>query len=574
MLALADGESKAHISTTIPTTRINKNGCIRYSKQEKKHLKAVTPRPFHSTTVEEVTTCLVFPVDGANYSNPLFPSGEGNIDKQSQPVQASAETDAFVSSFIATNISPRQTSTVGTSDPNRNPWQEVSRISNRHFLRSTGSFTSSQQELEKNSNSVIGTTNRSTACHPKPPRYPDYVSLLIRRSSFQTPLWSVSTKPEVDILVESGFFFTGNEDLVRCFQCGIGLKDWVKDDDVLSEHIKHSIDCNYLYEKLGKAEVLRLKTALTGQKSGGDSQQNASYSSVLPYRIRSPRYQAMEARKGSFATFPAHILIDHRTLAVSGLFFTGNGDLCRCFACDGGLKDWSTGDDPIQEHATYFPHCPYINQLKGPEYVSRLQASRRNSNTSPGLYMNGALSQNEMQGAALQRKATVQGNSLVATTQESTTGTMSKESQNSMAPLMDRLSIESEPCTVLASQIFQQLGYSESDVAAAMKDLERKGNTQPTSEDIVNAILDMQERANSHTGTEATNTNSVDLQTIVEENERLLEMVQCMLCVTGEPDILFLPCAHHRICQDCAQSLTKCPVCQQHIKEKVKTFRS
>lgn len=58
---------------------------------------------------------------------------------------------------------------------------------------------------------------------------------------------------------EDFLLFTENADLVRCFQCGIGLKDWVKEDDVVAEHIRHSIDCDFLYQKFGKTEVQRLK---------------------------------------------------------------------------------------------------------------------------------------------------------------------------------------------------------------------------------------------------------------------------------------------------------------------------
>lgn len=54
----------------------------------------------------------------------------------------------------------------------------------------------------------------------------------------------------------------GNGDLVRCFQCGIGLKDWIKDDDVMAEHIKYSSECDYLRQKIGKVEVDRLKVSV------------------------------------------------------------------------------------------------------------------------------------------------------------------------------------------------------------------------------------------------------------------------------------------------------------------------
>lgn len=63
---------------------------------------------------------------------------------------------------------------------------------------------------------------------------------------------------------------------------------------------------------------------------------------------------------------------------------TGDGDLCRCFTCDGGLKDWSSDDDPCKEHAKYFPNCEYMNQLKGKEYVEALQRERQTSAAEVG----------------------------------------------------------------------------------------------------------------------------------------------------------------------------------------------
>jgi hypothetical protein len=63
------------------------------------------------------------------------------------------------------------------------------------------------------------------------------------------------------------------------------------------------------------------------------------------------------------------------------IYLQGQGDLCRCFACDGGLYDWSSGDDPIKEHATYFPKCLYMIKLKGAAYVEMQQRNReRNEN--------------------------------------------------------------------------------------------------------------------------------------------------------------------------------------------------
>lgn len=65
----------------------------------------------------------------------------------------------------------------------------------------------------------------------------------------------VWTKEEVvrsDILADAGFFNTGVGDLVRCFQCGIGLRNWGAGDDPWIEHAKVYKWCKYLEDEKGK----------------------------------------------------------------------------------------------------------------------------------------------------------------------------------------------------------------------------------------------------------------------------------------------------------------------------------
>ncbi|XP_053385331.1 E3 ubiquitin-protein ligase XIAP-like isoform X2 [Mercenaria mercenaria] len=339
----------------------------------------------------------------------------------------------------------------------------------------------------------------SGAFVPSVPRYVDYITNEKRLSTFQTTKWLVNEKPDRGILADLGFFYTGREDLVRCYVCGIGLKDWVKNDDVLKEHVKHSPKCTYLMQRFGKQEVDRIQAELSTRNLSG---------SQLPYKIRSPQYQTMEARLATFVSFPGNIGILHQQLAVAGLYFTGQGDLCRCFTCDGGLKDWSAGDDPCKEHATYFPNCDYINQLKGREYVRAMQ-QRRHSSQPVGAAAGG-------------------------------TSQMTKEPEISTLLSMDKLNISSsEPSKSMVSRQVTRMGYSERDVETAKAELEK-----------------------------------ADLQAIAEENEQLSQMIQCMLCIDEEPDILILPCAHHRICHKCSENMTHCPVCNNYIEDKIRTYRA
>ncbi|XP_053390871.1 baculoviral IAP repeat-containing protein 3-like [Mercenaria mercenaria] len=488
-------------------------------------LSAVAPRHHHTTTLVDLEI-VAFPNDNQKYNQPKYPDSRETEDKY--PTQVT-ETDAGQPSF---EPYPRpNTSSFGAGENYGLAQTNV---------YSAPSFSYNRRATENHNVIESGT---GIPFHAKPAKYPDYMEKQKREKSFHTTKWPVDDKPDYFLLAEYGFFFTGNSDLVRCHHCGIGLKDWVKEDDVLNEHVKHSSACGFLIQKFGKVNIDQMKLALTAE-SNSDRDSTASDSSNLPYKIRSPRYQTMESRVASFAKFPRHINLLPQQLAVAGLFFTGNGDLCRCFTCDGGLKDWSSGDDPIKEHATYFPNCAYINQLKGPDYVKLQQQNRQ---------------RNEPVGAAC-------GSS-----------TITQPAQTSPDLPMNQLTIADisyEYSSFDVSQVVQQLGYAEIDVITAKAELQKKGNKLPTAEDIVNTLLDLQERTENFKTVTAPQEHENNVQALTEENKKLSRLIYCMLCFTGEADMLFLPCTHHRTCHECAADLIFCPVCNEFIKEKVKTFRS
>ena len=76
-------------------------------------------------------------------------------------------------------------------------------------------------------------------------------------------------------------------------------------------------------------------------------------------------------------------------LAISGFFYTGVRDAVTCWCCNGGLRFWENEDDPFFEHAKWYPHCEYLLQHEGPEYVreimSQFQILRRP--TTRNLYV-------------------------------------------------------------------------------------------------------------------------------------------------------------------------------------------
>ncbi|XP_069103933.1 E3 ubiquitin-protein ligase XIAP-like isoform X2 [Argopecten irradians] len=79
--------------------------------------------------------------------------------------------------------------------------------------------------------------------------YPAYAIPTIRLSSFKG--WSSTSGLTPKLLADAGFLYAGYGDLVRCFCCGGGLRNWLPGDDPWIEHARWFPDCVYLRESKG-----------------------------------------------------------------------------------------------------------------------------------------------------------------------------------------------------------------------------------------------------------------------------------------------------------------------------------
>ncbi|CAC5378828.1 BIRC7_8 [Mytilus coruscus] len=108
-------------------------------------------------------------------------------------------------------------------------------------------YTSSDEKLSTGLTSLPPAT-------PSPLKYPNYESLQSRKDSyFDWPANRSSLHPYD--LSECGLFFTHFEDCVRCFQCGIGLRNWEEDDNPWVEHARWSRKCQYLIRRKGQGFI-------------------------------------------------------------------------------------------------------------------------------------------------------------------------------------------------------------------------------------------------------------------------------------------------------------------------------
>ncbi|KFU90359.1 Baculoviral IAP repeat-containing protein 7-B [Chaetura pelagica] len=88
---------------------------------------------------------------------------------------------------------------------------------------------------------------------PDEPEYPDMVTEEMRLTTFQN--WPQDSDMRPEQLARAGFFYTGQDDLVRCFYCDGPLCDWSLGEDPWREHAKWYPGCEFIRQSRGREFV-------------------------------------------------------------------------------------------------------------------------------------------------------------------------------------------------------------------------------------------------------------------------------------------------------------------------------
>lgn len=200
-----------------------------------------------------------------------------------------------------------------------------------------------------------------------------------------------------DNLAAAGFYFSGEDDRVICFECKLALEAWKEGDIPEQEHKKWQADCR-LMKKIPCGNVpiggdpdttprfRRRRTPYDVQIREGASVDcvrnpraglrsmtiNLGEETTKGKKPTFPEFQTYEARLKTFDTWPQGMPQTKESLAVAGFYYTGKGDNTLCHYCGGGLKDWEPTDDPWELHAIWFSKCTFLLTMKGPAYVKRV----------------------------------------------------------------------------------------------------------------------------------------------------------------------------------------------------------
>ncbi|XP_076245581.1 baculoviral IAP repeat-containing protein 8 isoform X2 [Calliopsis andreniformis] len=364
----------------------------------------------------------------------------------------------------------------------------------------------------------------------------DYHFETARLQSFEN--WPVPyIEPEK--LAANGFYYTGENDKVRCFECLLEINQWVEGDNPMVDHQRWSPRCRFIRKlpcgnvPIG-ADPSRVLIPWSRSRdvcgpygveyrptSGPDNRDftselqlpsTAKLSHLGLGRPKGPvhsEYASYDARLRTFDTWPKFMPQTKQRLADAGFYYTGKADQTLCYHCGGGLKDWEPEDDPWEQHAKWFSKCFYLLMVKGQEYVSKITGQH----ISPPS-----------------KEETMQMNlpSFIKKVQPVATATEKKEEA------------ESNP------------GPSSQNVGSQDSGIESIGSN---SESVKGSTEDL-----SNTKT--------------QNNKPIDDARMCKICYNGELGVVFLPCGHIVACVKCAPGMTTCAVCREPVTMTVRAFFS
>ncbi|XP_023565276.1 baculoviral IAP repeat-containing protein 2 isoform X3 [Octodon degus] len=345
-------------------------------------------------------------------------------------------------------------------------------------------------------------------------------------------MWPLTFLSPLD-LARAGFYYIGPGDRVACFACCGKLSNWEPKDDAMSEHQRHFPNCPFLENSL---ETLRLS-------------------------ISNLSMQTHAARMRSFRSWPSAVPVQPKQLASAGFYYVGRNDDVKCFCCDGGLRCWESGDDPWVEHAKWFPRCEFLIHMKGQEFVDEIQARY------PHL-LEQLLSTSDTSGEenidppndlSLIRK------NRMALFQRLT----------SILPILDNL-LKSNVINKQEHEIIKQKTQIPLQARELIDTILVKGNAAASI--FKNCLKEIDSTLFKNLFVEKNMkyipTEDVSGLSLEEQLRRLQEERTCKVCMDKEVSIVFIPCGHLVVCQECAPSLRKCPICRGIIKGTVRTFLS
>jgi hypothetical protein len=229
--------------------------------------------------------------------------------------------------------------------------------------------------------------------------YDDFRFEVARRSSFQN--WPVSFIDPAS-LAAAGLYYTGEMDIVRCFECQLEISEWSESHTPMLIHKMYSPHCKFVRNEhcnnvpigADPDKYLRIKQrnrnkscpyGLSYKESFNFNEHRFLRNKRNPTaydlsrlglkKVKTPEhldYASYQTRLNSFTTWPTHMTQTREQLAEAGFYYSGIDDITICYHCGIHIGSWRIEEDVWVQHANLSPGCPYLLTIRGTEYVNNV----------------------------------------------------------------------------------------------------------------------------------------------------------------------------------------------------------
>ncbi|CAF4145723.1 unnamed protein product, partial [Adineta steineri] len=342
-----------------------------------------------------------------------------------------------------------------------------------------------------------------------------------------------------------------------------------------------------------------------------------------------PAYTEIPKRHASFGLWPAENLPSVDDLVRAGFFYTGTKTIVTCFYCNGSLQNWGPNDNPMIEHARWFPHCAYAKQLCGDDLYRKIQESKRAQQERARANESKEKATLGMPASTTTTTSTTTNNRQLLIPDESTLSRLvaarldlpiSQRLLDQKFKLSiikrcweDQLRLKQDDfisecdlyiaCLILQKQIEHIDGKKENIVIPSIRmkqireqnEMRTQEQTLATTQSMTNSTdADMTTSSPSSTNESISPQSSVDSTTksttpanqtdikpsksvpsTSNEQDQSVNSTSsnpCVLCLTEEKRLACIPCGHLATCVPCGHSLRSCPICRREIEAFVRIY--
>ncbi|XP_051933463.1 E3 ubiquitin-protein ligase XIAP [Hippocampus zosterae] len=360
-------------------------------------------------------------------------------------------------------------------------------------------------------------------------------------------------------LARAGFYYTGHADRVRCFSCEMTVENWCRGDTPVERHKEVSPLCKFL--SCTHRTDFHHSSQLTGSRYNEEAED-------MEYRLRTgevvdestypmiPHMRREEARRQTFSSWPSTVPVTARDLAQAGLYYLGQGDRVQCFCCGGILGGWEAGDTAWGEHGKHFPHCFFIlghDVGNSPSEGGTGVENRRNPPQVNAHVPMGSFEERLRSFTGVQHPV---DHARLARAGFYRTGTGDMVMCFRCGGGLKGWQPDEDPWEEHAKS------YPGCSFLLAEK-----------GQEFINIIQLQDPQQNKATsshqnGFTAYKNDEDPLETL----RKLQREKQCKVCMDRDTCVVFIPCGHLATCEECSQTLIKCPICCGDITQKVKTY--